>query len=60
MENGKSNFGFLYIYNMANLKAFSWVISSSINFLFLKSAVLDDLTGEKYKPVNVLPHQRLE
>ena len=37
MKNGKSNFGFSYIKNMANFEAFHWVISSSINLLFLKS-----------------------
>ena len=40
MKNGKSNFGFSYILNMANFDAFCWVISSSINTLFLKSDVL--------------------
>ena len=37
MNNGKSNFGFSYVRNMANFEAFHWVISSSINLLFLKN-----------------------
>ena len=36
-KNGKINFGFSYIQNMANFEAFCRVISSSINLLFLKS-----------------------
>ena len=31
MKNGKSNFGFLYIFNMANFEAFCWYFSSSTN-----------------------------
>ena len=34
MKNGKSNFGFSFILNMANFEAFGQVISSSINLLF--------------------------
>ena len=34
MRNEKSNFG----YNVANFDTFHWIISSSINLLFLKSA----------------------
>ena len=37
MKNGKSNFGLLYIQNMANFEVFHWVISSSINLFFRKS-----------------------
>ena len=39
MKNGKSNFiGFSYsTYLWLNFEAFSWVISLSINFIFLKS-----------------------
>ena len=37
MKKVKSNFGFSYINKMANFEAFRQVISSSINFLFLKS-----------------------
>ena len=40
MKNGKVNFGFSYILKMANFEAFRWVISSSINLLFLKSDIL--------------------
>ena len=39
MKNGKSNFGFSYLWNMANFEAFCRVISSSINLLFLKSVI---------------------
>ena len=37
MKNGKSNFGFSYVYNIANFEAFRQGITSSINLLFLKS-----------------------
>ena len=39
MKNGKNNIGFSYTY-MANFEVFRWVISSSINILFLKSEIL--------------------
>ena len=37
MINGNTNFGFSYIWNMANFEAFHWNFSPSINLLFLKS-----------------------
>ena len=36
-KNGKNNFGFSYIYNMANFEAFRQNISSSTNFEIMKS-----------------------
>ena len=40
MKNGKSNFGFSCIYNMANFEAFRWNFSSSISLFFPKSGQL--------------------
>ena len=36
-ENGNKLYGFSYSKNIANIEAFRWVISSSIDLLFLKS-----------------------
>ena len=47
------DFGFSYVKNMANFEGFCWVISSSINLLFLKSVLTFTMPElSRHAPIN--------